>query len=335
MAFYLWISVDPVRGKIDIYPKHIALLIEEDFKKNKVNCVLGDKFFNATIYFASDGKFHQTTPGISMGRMGIKKPGFRTVKRVYMLNPDNNTLYVPVKLHHRECRIDYHPIEDARVISCTIPEEDKIYVSETIPVIHEKMTCWNGEDLNNNNDKDVIVWQWCKKTNQNITTLNDSDWMPYLVNDNKMIEEAFENNHNSIEIRLFDNTIRTIQFVQNNIYGFQMDYINNKKRVIRRVIIKISKLKELICNKQENSEIDSDKIPHEFICAISQELMKDPVKTVDGFTYEREAITRWFSQSNKSPLTGLDLTDKSLVPDIICKQEIDKFIESIKNLELH
>jgi hypothetical protein len=36
--------------------------------------------------------------------------------------------------------------------------------------------------------------------------------------------------------------------------------------------------------------------PHrELICPITQELMRDPVVAEDGYTYEREAILRWFS----------------------------------------
>lgn len=36
--------------------------------------------------------------------------------------------------------------------------------------------------------------------------------------------------------------------------------------------------------------------PHrELICPITQELMRDPVVAEDGYTYEKEAILRWFS----------------------------------------
>ena len=33
--------------------------------------------------------------------------------------------------------------------------------------------------------------------------------------------------------------------------------------------------------------------------------MQDPVKTVDGMTYDRPAIDRWLHQHTTSPLTGL------------------------------
>jgi hypothetical protein len=35
------------------------------------------------------------------------------------------------------------------------------------------------------------------------------------------------------------------------------------------------------------------KVPTEYLCPISSEVMEDPVSTVDGFTYERKNIERW------------------------------------------
>ena len=35
-------------------------------------------------------------------------------------------------------------------------------------------------------------------------------------------------------------------------------------------------------------------IPNELLCPISSELMEDPVMTIDGFTYERKNIERWY-----------------------------------------
>lgn len=50
-------------------------------------------------------------------------------------------------------------------------------------------------------------------------------------------------------------------------------------------------------------------------CPISLEIMDDPVIAMDGFTYEREAIERWFKSSNSSPLTNEELESKLLVPN--------------------
>jgi len=74
-------------------------------------------------------------------------------------------------------------------------------------------------------------------------------------------------------------------------------------------------------NKQENFE----KMKEHFMCPITQDIMKDPVLSSDGYTYERDAIEKWFAQSNKSPLTGLVLSDTSLRPNHNLRCQIDTF----------
>ena len=72
-------------------------------------------------------------------------------------------------------------------------------------------------------------------------------------------------------------------------------------------------LKEKKKGIDKNLDILNSSVPEEFNCPILQEIMKNPVTTVDGFTYEREAIERWFSIRVSSPLTGLDLCSNILV----------------------
>jgi hypothetical protein len=43
--------------------------------------------------------------------------------------------------------------------------------------------------------------------------------------------------------------------------------------------------------------------------------MVDPVSTMDGHTYERQAITDWLENNDTSPSTGEILKDKSLIPN--------------------
>ena len=40
---------------------------------------------------------------------------------------------------------------------------------------------------------------------------------------------------------------------------------------------------------------DARQIPPDFICPITQELMRDPVNTLSGHSYERDAILQWFA----------------------------------------
>lgn len=45
--------------------------------------------------------------------------------------------------------------------------------------------------------------------------------------------------------------------------------------------------------------ISNDDLPHHFLCPITHDIMKDPVKCSDGFTYERRAINEWFLSGGK------------------------------------
>jgi len=47
-----------------------------------------------------------------------------------------------------------------------------------------------------------------------------------------------------------------------------------------------------------------------------QELMVDPVIAADGHTYERDAVEKWLQHSSASPVTGLKLASKELLPNL-------------------
>ena len=72
--------------------------------------------------------------------------------------------------------------------------------------------------------------------------------------------------------------------------------------------------------------LPSGTVPHHFYCPITQDVMNDPVKTVDGMVYDRPAIERWFSMSATSPLTGLPLASKALVPHATLREQIQAFV---------
>ncbi|CAE8711999.1 unnamed protein product [Polarella glacialis] len=56
-------------------------------------------------------------------------------------------------------------------------------------------------------------------------------------------------------------------------------------------------------------------VPHEFLCPIAQDVMRDAVSTCDGYTYERRNIESWLAENNTSPITGLPLANKGLIPN--------------------
>ena len=56
-------------------------------------------------------------------------------------------------------------------------------------------------------------------------------------------------------------------------------------------------------------------VPRSFACPITQEVMTDPVVTVDGHSFERAAIEEWFRRRVSNPLTGLPLDSATLTPN--------------------
>ena len=63
-------------------------------------------------------------------------------------------------------------------------------------------------------------------------------------------------------------------------------------------------------------------------CAITQELMVDPVIAVDGNTYERQEITQWLASNDTSPKTNLPLEHKTTIPNLAVKQQIERLVGS-------
>lgn len=329
MSKIIWLSVDPTNGNINYYPLNIANKIEKNYKRNELLCELGKDFYNATIHFkinpANLNLFsYQTTQGVSLGRAGYKYPGYRSVKRITIL--DDNTITIYTKKIEREWRIvnEYEP--NVIIKNEIVPDNVKINM---------------GEDREDREDSSIVVWQWCKgvpEKNSDIIRLSDEWWIPYLHEQNIIIEDAFSKNKENVVITLQDETTRKIKFINNNIFGHQLDESNNKERIIRRIIMYKKELQNLLDIQKQIIDISvlgtllkDDEIPHNFICSITQDIMTEPVKTVDGFTYDKFAIEKWFKNSNKSPLTGLDLTDTTLTPN----NELLKIMEEFTKLKIN
>ena len=69
-------------------------------------------------------------------------------------------------------------------------------------------------------------------------------------------------------------------------------------------------------------------VPDDYICPITSEIMTDPVSTVDGFTYERTAITEWLRTKDTSPSTGATLEITILIPNYSLRSVIRNFVEA-------
>jgi hypothetical protein len=62
-----------------------------------------------------------------------------------------------------------------------------------------------------------------------------------------------------------------------------------------------------------------------FICPLSKEIFSDPVILSDGHSYEKEAIIQWLKTHSVSPVTGIPLQSRSMIPNNALKQAISHF----------
>ena len=109
---------------------------------------------------------------------------------------------------------------------------------------------------------------------------------------------------------------------------------------VRRVVKTVQEVKVMLDRMSSPPTDPSDlvdslpegTIPHHFFCPITQDVMHDPVKTVDGMTYDRPAIERWLTTNATSPLTNMPLASKNLVPHTTLREQIADFIKTHQHL---
>jgi U-box domain len=70
-------------------------------------------------------------------------------------------------------------------------------------------------------------------------------------------------------------------------------------------------------------------VPHEFVCPITHEIMKDPLMRRCGLSYEREAIISWlYDHNNACPITRDRLSPRDLVPNSALRRKISAWLEA-------
>lgn len=67
-----------------------------------------------------------------------------------------------------------------------------------------------------------------------------------------------------------------------------------------------------------------------FFCPISQEIMKDPVITPKGISFDRESITSWLKRNNNCPITKTPLKEGDLITNYALKNTIDDYLSKQK-----
>ena len=79
------------------------------------------------------------------------------------------------------------------------------------------------------------------------------------------------------------------------------------------------------------SKIRESEVPHEFICPITGEIMKNPVVIASGRSYEKQSILEWFSRGRiRDPMTGEELGSAIALPNLNLKILIDELPERLR-----
>ena len=64
-----------------------------------------------------------------------------------------------------------------------------------------------------------------------------------------------------------------------------------------------------------------------FKCPITHAIMLDPVINSAGITYERFALAEWFRKNNKDPATQCTVDNKTLIPNVALRSQIDDYVK--------
>ena len=124
-------------------------------------------------------------------------------------------------------------------------------------------------------------------------------------------------NKNDIILDINDNSNYNTQNIDNQ--------INNNENQKKEHINDIEKKEIETCNNNnEFLSIDPDKDDWG-ICPITNEYMENPVITIYGTHYEKNAIIDWLNRRQTDPLTNQPLTEKDLTEDEEYKKNIKEY----------
>jgi len=79
-----------------------------------------------------------------------------------------------------------------------------------------------------------------------------------------------------------------------------------------------------------DTDKDTSLVPHHSInytCSLTSKIFNEPVLASDNNVYEKQAILKWLSNEDTSPITG-DLMDETLVDDEDMKKNVGIYLES-------
>jgi len=109
-------------------------------------------------------------------------------------------------------------------------------------------------------------------------------------------------------------------------YRLFLDHENARKREMLEPKSE-KKVKHKKVEEPEPQEPVQEEIPEEYICPITQDIMKDPVIAQDGHTYERTNITNWLDKHGTSPITRENISKDIIISNRVLKGQIEQYLE--------
>lgn len=300
----VWLSLDPVRCRVDLYSPTCARLIEAAYADGEADKVeLGGDCFDATVRFQrEDGRVvvFQTTPPFHGFRGDFKPPGYRTVRRMHW--DGDGPLTVHARRAHGEWRLCDDEDESERSLTVLPEAKDELFL--------ETARTWTQSDVTVQSSTPLIAWQWSLTNGLSASTKEEGDWECYPESVNAEIERAHAASETPVSFRL---GMRRMEVVLNgSCFATQRDTERPRARLVRRVVIDSVQLAKKL---DVGSKTNFAAVQRDFCCPITQQRFTDPVLTCDGHTYERSAIEKWLQDHLTSPLTGLQLASQTLVPN--------------------
>ena len=106
--------------------------------------------------------------------------------------------------------------------------------------------------------------------------------------------------------------------------------IDKKPSYEQQPNIKVKEIKNPINsnNQIKNTDTDYEEIVESFLCPISLEIMKDPVITPDGISFDRESIVDWLKDHDTCPITKRPLSVSNLTSNKILKSIIENYLKN-------
>lgn len=199
------------------------------------------------------------------------------------------------------------------------------------------------------NDKTVIVWnlEKCLKDKNNYSQMKNTqeDSFSRVVNDVNKDPNRTTNTISKWTIEQVGGWLENVGlevykpiFAENKVDGVELLHLSHDSllNVLKitafgdrnKILRGIQVLRNPLWSNLYSNEECSSLMPEELFCPITHEMMKDPVIASDGYSYEREAITRWLADGNyTSPMTNQVFKDPSLVTNRTLKLLIERYVE--------